>query len=62
VGVNRVGSGDGLEYAGDSMIVDPVGEVLASAAGGEAVLVADVDPAVVREVRSSLPFLSDRRR
>jgi len=61
VGVNRVGSGDGLDYAGDSMIVDPMGEVLASAAGGEAVLVADVDPAVVRQVRTSLPFLADRR-
>ncbi|MGH2684215.1 MAG: carbon-nitrogen family hydrolase [Actinomycetota bacterium] len=62
VGVNRVGSGDGLDYAGDSMIIDPMGDVLASAAGGEAVLVADVDPAVVREVRASLPFLADRRK
>ena len=62
VGVNRVGRGDGLDYAGDSMIVDPMGEVLASAAGGEAVLVADVDPAVVDDVRTSLPFLADRRR
>ena len=61
VGVNRVGSGDGLDYAGDSMIVDPMGEVLASAAGGEAVLVAEVDPAVVRRVRTALPFLADRR-
>ena len=62
VGVNRVGNGDGLDYAGDSMVVDPMGEVLASAAGGEAVLVVDVDPATVADVRTRLPFLQDRRR
>ena len=62
VGVNRVGvDGNGLEHAGDSMIVDPLGEVLASAAGGETVLVADVDPAVVAGVRARFPFLADRR-
>jgi predicted amidohydrolase len=62
VGVNRVGTdGGGLEYAGDSMIVDPLGEVLASAAGGETVLVADVDPETVAGVRARFPFLADRR-
>ena len=30
VGVNRVGTGDGLTYAGDSVIVDPLGETAAS--------------------------------
>ncbi len=34
VGVNRVGHGNGLDYSGDSRIVDPWGEVLAAAAGG----------------------------
>ena len=62
VGVNRVGiDGSNLEYAGDSMIVDPLGEVLATAAGGESVLVADVDPDVVTSVRARFPFLADRR-
>ena len=35
VGVNRVGEGGGLHYAGDSRIVDPLGEILAAGAGGE---------------------------
>ena len=61
VGVNRVGSGGGLDYAGDSCIIDPLGEVLASAAGVETVLIADIDPAVVAKVRGELPFLADRR-
>jgi predicted amidohydrolase len=61
VGVNRVGEGDGLVYAGDSRIVDPLGRVVAEAAGSEALLVADVDPAVVVETRRRFPFLRDRR-
>ena len=59
-GVNRVGSGGGLDYAGDSAIVDPMGQVLAAAAGGETMLLADLDPARVKQVRKDLPFLSDR--
>jgi len=61
VGVNRVGNADGLDYSGDSAIIDPLGEVLASASGGETVLTADVDPEVVGAVRTRFPFLQDRR-
>jgi predicted amidohydrolase len=61
VGANRVGTGGGLDYVGDSRIVDPLGEVLAEATGEEAVLIADVDPARVTEVRTKFPFLADRR-
>jgi predicted amidohydrolase len=61
IGVNRVGEGGGLHYAGDSRIVDPLGEVLAAGAGGETILLADVDPAVVAETRKRYPFLADRR-
>jgi predicted amidohydrolase len=61
VGVNRVGEGGGLAYAGDSRIVDPLGEVLAAGAGGETILLAEVDPAVVAETRKRYPFLADRR-
>jgi omega-amidase len=62
VGVNRVGAdGNGVPHAGDSMVVDPLGETLAAGAGTEAVLVADVDPGVVATVRARFPFLADRR-
>lgn len=61
VGVNRVGEGGGLTYVGDSRIVDPTGELLATAAGGESILLADVSAARVAEVRSTFPFLPDRR-
>ena len=61
VGVNRVGHGGKLEYSGDSIIVDPFGEVCAQAGADETVLVADIDPARVAQVRAEYPFLPDRR-
>jgi predicted amidohydrolase len=61
VGVNRVGEGGDLAYCGDSCIVDPIGEVLVSAARAETTLVTEVDPAVVRATRTRFPFLQDRR-
>lgn len=61
VGVNRVGEGGALAYAGDSRIVDPWGEVLAGAAGRPTLLVGDLDPAVVRDARERFPVLRDRR-
>ena len=61
VGANRVGEGGGLSYAGDSRIVAPDGEVLAAAARTETILLADVAPSVVAQVRADLPFLADRR-
>ena len=61
VGVNRVGTGGRLDYAGDSTIVDPMGEVLAYGAGAETMLLADLSAEVVGDVRERLPFLPDRR-
>jgi predicted amidohydrolase len=61
VGVNRVGEGDGLAYAGDSRIFTPLGEVLASAEDREVSLFADIDPAVVADTRARFPFMADRR-
>ncbi len=61
VGVNRVGEGGRLTYSGDSMIVDPFGEVVARAGDTETIITADVDAQRVRSVRLDYPFLQDRR-
>jgi len=62
VGVNRIGvDGNGLDHAGDSMIVDPLGEVLADAGSAATVISAEVDASSVADVRARLPFLPDRR-
>ncbi|MBN2123954.1 MAG: carbon-nitrogen family hydrolase [Deltaproteobacteria bacterium] len=61
VGVNRVGDGGGLHFTGGSAVIDPLGEILAHAGESEGLLLADIDPAQVREVRRTLPFLRDRK-
>ena len=61
VGVNRVGDGGRLHYSGDSMIIDPFGEVMAEAGDAETTISADIDPERVRTVRAEYPFLQDRR-
>jgi predicted amidohydrolase len=60
MGCNRVGRGGQLDYDGDSCIIDPMGVVLETAAGVEAVVAADVDAEVVRRTRERFPFLRDR--
>jgi predicted amidohydrolase len=62
VGCNRVGTaGDGTEHVGDSRIVNPMGELLATASGVETIVLADVDAAEVTATRDRLRFLPDRR-
>ena len=61
LGCNRVGEADKLSYRGDSAIIDPMGQTLAEASHVETVLIAEVDPAQVRQVRERFPFLADRR-
>ena len=62
VGCNRVGTaGDGTEHVGDTRIVSPMGELLATAAGIETIVLADVDAAEVTTTRDRFRFMADRR-
>ncbi len=67
LGVNRVGldrnegEANRLEYTGDSVLHDPLGETLASAASAETLVIGEVDPATVASVRARFPFQADRR-
>ena len=61
MGVNRVGEGGGLRYAGDSRVVDPLGELLATASQTESILLADLTTEHVADTRAHFPFLQDRR-
>jgi predicted amidohydrolase len=62
LGVNRVGSGDGLDYTGDSALRGPMGEKVAAAEpGSSAVFSGEVDPTEVTRVRDQFGFLDDRR-
>jgi predicted amidohydrolase len=61
VGVNRAGDGNGLHYAGDSAAIAPLGETIVEADEREQVLFCDVDPEVVKKLRTRFPALQDRR-
>lgn len=61
IGLNRVGEGGGIVYSGDSMIIDPWGEIVVAASRDEAVLLANIDPARVADAREKFPVLKDRR-
>jgi predicted amidohydrolase len=60
-GVNRVGDGGRLHYAGDSAGISPLGETLAEGDDQERVLLCDIDPDGVSKLRARFPALEDRR-
>lgn len=62
VAVNRVGRDPGLDYAGDSTVIDPLGEVVADLGEHEQVRFVDLDISAVQQTRDQFPFLADRRR
>ncbi|MFN7540258.1 MAG: amidohydrolase [Bacteroidota bacterium] len=60
IGVNRVGTdGNGLEHLGDSMVVDPMGQVLVQLTGKPGTETVVLDKNVLEEIRSRLPFWKD---
>ncbi len=60
IGVNRVGiDGNGIEHSGDSMLVDPLGEVLYTCAHTEAIYTHLLDKAKLEEIRAKFPFWKD---
>lgn len=65
VSVNRVGQEPGpeggIEFWGNSMVVDPFGTVIAKAGLSEELLVVDCDLSLIEQTRRIWPFLRDRR-
>jgi len=60
IGVNRTGEdGNGLQYSGNSMVIDPLGEVLYHHADTEDIFTVTLDKEHLREVRKTFPFLKD---
>ena len=58
---NRVGSSNGTDFFGHSMIIDPWGEIVAEAGEEETILSAKIDLGLVDEVRRRIPVFEDRR-
>jgi predicted amidohydrolase len=61
LGVNRVGVAEDLPHRGDTSLIDPMGDVVATLKDQQGVVSGDVNPDRVREIRERFGFLSDRR-
>ena len=60
IGVNRVGDdGNNIHYSGESMIIDPLGEVLYTKANAEDVFTFTLSEDRLKEVRTKFPFWKD---
>ena len=60
IGVNRTGKdGNDIYYSGESMIIDPLGEVLYTKKDEEDIFTATLDEEHLKAIRDKLPFLKD---
>jgi len=60
IGVNRVGNdGNGIYHSGDSMIIDPMGEIMYHKKDNEDVFTISLDKEHLKTIREKLPFLKD---
>ena len=60
ISCNAAGSNDGKKYAGNSMIIDPLGQIAAQGGEHEELVSADIDPGLVDTVRQDFSALDDR--
>ncbi len=58
---NHAGAENGLSYLGGSCIAAPDGAKLATAGAGEALLIADLDPAMIAACEKTFPYRTERR-
>ncbi len=61
LGVNRVGEAEGHPHRGDTSLLDPWGEIVATLADAPGTVVGEVDAKVVSDAREHFSFLADRR-
>jgi predicted amidohydrolase len=59
LGVNRIGSDPFYTYGGHTLVVDPLGEIVADAGENEGVVEATLDLENLAKYRTGLPFLDD---
>lgn len=60
IGVNRIGNdGNGIYHSGESMVVDPLGEIVYHGKNVEDIFTIALDKGKLEEVRQKLPFWRD---
>lgn len=61
-GVNRIGIGNNISYSGNSMIINPLGEVVAYGEDGvDDIIVGEIDEKLVEDIRNKFKFKQDRK-
>lgn len=60
-GVNRVGFANKINYSGDSMIINPYGEIISDNIDGEGIVSAEIDIRIVSQYREKFRLKTDRR-
>ena len=58
---NRVGKEDNMDFSGQSLVVDPNGEVICKADDSEQLLVCDIDLKQAKELRKKVPYIGTRQ-
>ena len=58
---NRIGKEGNMDFSGESLVVDPKGEVVCKADDSEQLLVCDIDLKQAKELRNKVPYISTRR-
>lgn len=61
LGVNRIGTDGNIFYVGNSMVVDPEGQIIDILEGQAGFMIAEVDKERVNEYRENFPVKKDRR-
>ena len=59
-GINRTGKDPYFDYSGDSLVVDPWGEIMLDAKDAEGVFTVDIDAEKIKKIRGAFPVLKDR--
>lgn len=59
---NSCGEAGGVQFGGNSRVIDPWGTVLASAGEAEEIITADCDFAVIEGIRKSINVFNDRKK
>lgn len=58
---NRVGKEDNLDFCGNSIVIDPNGDILVKADDQEQIVYADVEMSIAKKIRAEKPYMKLRR-
>ncbi|MCY6484214.1 carbon-nitrogen family hydrolase [Clostridium aestuarii] len=61
IGANIVGETNRIIYSGDSMVIDPLGNIIVASHKKEELIVADIDVEKISEIRNSFNIKVDRQ-